>query len=124
MSTTRHGEGCAVCEERGEGFCLLVVARARANVQVLGDVERCVAQFVIPRLGPVQPRRHKVRGAVRAVSKRGRCIVGPDGCVAFLEARSVQKGGGQEREGDEAEVLVSGQKLLGRLHTCIRMGLW
>ena len=38
----------------------------------------------------------------------------PNSCVAFLEARSVEKGGGQEREGDEAEVFVSGQELHAR----------
>ena len=94
---TVRGVPCARSEERD--FCLLVVARACANVEVLGDVERCVAQLVIPRLGPVQPRRHKGRGA-------GRCC--PIGRIAFVVAMAVEKGGGQEAEGNQAKLRVSG----------------
>ena len=43
----------------------------------------------------------------------------PNSLVVLLAARTVEKGGGQEPEGDDAEVCVSGCELLGRLHTCV-----
>ena len=101
-------------------FCLLVVTRVRANVDYLGDVKGLAAKCVVPRAGPVQPRRHKSRGALLTDLAIARSIPSniPHGLVALLEARSIEKGGGQEREGDEAEVRVSGRELLGRLCTC------
>ena len=97
--------------------CLLVVPRARANVYIIGDVEELAAEFVVPRAGPVQPRGHKSRGAMLASNT-------PDGRVALLAARTVEKGGGQEREVDDAEVRVSGCELLGRLSTCLQQAIW
>ena len=102
-------------------FCLLVVTRVRANVDVIGDVQESSANRAIPRPGPVQPRRYKGRGALLAdlaiVCSLPSNI--PNSLVALLAARTVEKGGGQEPEGDDAEVCVSGCELLGRLHTCV-----
>ena len=102
-------------------FCLLVVTRARANVDVPCDVEGPVAATLVPRPGPVQTRRHKGRGAQLA-DLAIQCVPPsniPNGRIALLEARAAEEGGGQKREGDDAEVRVSGRELLGCLHTCV-----
>ena len=94
--------------------CLLVVTRARADVDVIGDLKGRTADPFVPRVGAGQPRRHKSRGGG-----------GPACRVAFREFRGVEEGGGQECEGDEAELRLDGQELFGRLSTCLHeMGLW
>ena len=97
------------------------MTRVRANVDVIGDVQESLANRVVPRPGPVQPRRHKGRGALLADLAIACGLLSniPNSRVAFLAARTVEKGGGQEPEGDDAEVRVSGCELLGRLHTCV-----
>ena len=97
--------------------CLLVVTRARADVDVVGDVKGPAADCVVPRVGAGQPRRHKSRGAGLAFHR-----VGPVCRVAYREARGVEEGGGQECEGDEAELRLDGQELFGRLSTCLHNG--
>ena len=87
--------------------CLLVVTRARADVDVIGDLKGRTADPFVPRVGAGQPRRHKSRGGG-----------GPACRVALREARGVEEGGGQECEGDEAELRLDGQELFGRLSTC------
>ena len=91
--------------------------RARAAVDVVGDVKGPAALSVVPRVGAGQPRRHKSRGAGLAFHR-----VGPACRVAFRLARGVEEGGGQEREGDQAEIRLDGQDLLGRLSTCTQWG--
>ena len=90
------------------------MTRARANVDVLGDVKGRAAGYVVPRVGAGQPRRHKGRRAERTV-----VFVGPFCRVALREARGVEEGGGQEYESDEAELRLGGHELLGRLRICL-----
>ena len=96
---------------RVQFVCLLVVTRARADVDVVGDVKGPAALSVVPRVGAGQPRRHKSRGGG-----------GPACRVALREACGVEEGGGQEREGDKAEIRLDGQELFGRLSTCLHNG--